>query len=162
MYTICDQFHPRLLHIPHWSDVLRTTNLHQYQASFNIKVFFLTGEWRAVDPLSHLTASISWARTLSSMSNRTPVRVFQVTGCLPFPVIHCWRTSMLICSVSFLYLWAIESILAPVSSFRRMRPKSWYFRPISCGMLILLVLPLNLTHSITVGWSAWPPVESQY
>ena len=68
---------------------------------------FLTG---------HLTISISLASVLSSMSCKTSARVFHVIGCFPLPVSHCRRTSMLIYSGSFIHWWAIDWIIAPVSS----------------------------------------------
>ena len=107
-----------------------------------------------------LIASISSASMLSSISCKTSVRVFQVTGCLPLPVIHCSRISLLISSALFIYSWAIALTLCQFSSSNRKRPKSWYLMPISWGMLIFLSLPWKWIHSRRVGWSAWPSIEA--
>ena len=94
---------------------------------------------------------------LSSMSRKTWVRVFQVTGCLPLPATHSSMISILISFESLLCLWARWRILAPLWSFSR-RPNSRYLTPISWGMLILAFLPRNLMHSIRVGWWTWSSI----
>ena len=103
-------------------------------------------------------ASISPANVLSSMSHKTWISVFQVTGCLPFPATHSSMISILISFASFICLRARARIFAPLWSSSRRRPNSRYLTPISWGMLILLFLPRNLMHSINVGWSPWTSI----
>ena len=105
-----------------------------------------------------MIASISPANVLSSMSRKTCVSVFQVTGCLPLPATHSSMISILISFTSLLCLWARARILAPLWSSSKRRPNSRYLIPISWGILILLSLPRNLMHSIRVGWSVWSSI----
>ena len=73
--------------------------------------------------LSRLIAVIiSLARLVSSISCNTSTSVSQVTGHLPLPSIHCWRTSMFIRSGLSLCLLAIFWIRAPYPSSRRSIP----------------------------------------
>ena len=103
-------------------------------------------------PAGHLTASISPARVDSSMSRKTLTRVAQVTGCLPLPVTHSWRISVLIRSGSFKFLWAMFLTLDPVLSSRRKVPNRTYLVAISTGMLVTLwSAHVNLSSSGRVG-----------
>ena len=103
-------------------------------------------------PARHLAASISPARADSSVSCKTSTRVAQVTGCLPLPVSHSWRTSVLICSASFKCLWAMNLTLNPVLSSRRKLPNLMYLVAISTGILITLPsVHVNLSSSCNVG-----------
>ena len=100
----------------------------------------------------HLTASISPARTDSLMSHKTLTSVAQFTGCLPLPVSHSWRISVLISSASFECLRAMILTLDPFLSSRRKVPNLTYLVAISTG--ILTTLPsahMNLSSSRSVG-----------
>ena len=101
-----------------------------------------------------IIASISVASALLT-SCKTSTRVFQVTGCLPLPAIHCWRISVLIRSASLRCSWTRLLTLDPVLSSRRRIPKFIYWVPISEEMSIIRIFPRNLIHSIRVGRLAW-------
>ena len=86
------------------------------------------------------------------MSCKTSTRVAQVTGCLPLPVSHSWRISVLIRSASLRCLWAVILTLDPVLSSRRKVPNETYLVPISTGILITLPsVQVNLDSSGRVG-----------
>ena len=100
----------------------------------------------------HLQVLISPARVESSMSCKTSIRVAQVTGCLPLPVTHSWRISVLICSASEWCLWAIIFTLEPFLSSRRKIPNWTYLVAISTGMLTTLPsVHVNFSSSGRVG-----------
>ena len=100
----------------------------------------------------HLTSPILLARVKSFVSCRTLTSVTQVTGCLPLPVSHSWRISVLIRSGSFKFLWAIFLTLDPVLSLRRKVPNLTYLVAISSGILITLPsVHGNLSSSGSVG-----------
>jgi len=82
---------------------------------------------------THLLVSITPARMESSLSCKTSTRVSQVTGCLPLPVSHSWRISVLIRSALSLYSWTMLSTLAPESSSSRIVPNVLYCVLISWG-----------------------------
>ena len=79
------------------------------------------------------------------MSRKTSTSVAQVTGCLPLPVSHCFRISILICSASFKCLWATISTLDPSVSSRRKVPNWKYLLVIFSGIL-------NFSSSGRVGF----------
>ena len=99
----------------------------------------------------HLLVLISPARVESSMSCKTSTSVSQATGCLPLPVSHSWRISVLIRSALSLYSWTMLSTLAPESSSSRIVPNVLYCVPISWGILIFLSWPGKLRSSCRVG-----------
>ena len=72
------------------------------------------------------------------MSHKTSTRVAQFTGCLPLPVSHSWRISVLIHSASVKCLWAIIFTLDPFLSSRRRVPNLTYLVATSAGMLTTL------------------------
>ena len=103
-------------------------------------------------PAKHLTALISPASLLRLMPCKTSTRVAQVTGCLPLPVSHSWKNSVLISLPSCWCLWAIILTLDPSLSSRSKVPNLTYLVPTSAG--ILTTLPpakLNLNSSGRVG-----------
>ena len=103
-------------------------------------------------PAGHLTALISPARVDSSMLWRTSTSNAHVTGCLPLPVSHSWRISVLIRSASFECLWAMFLTLDPVLSSRRKVPNWTYLVPTSSEMFTtLLSVHVNLSSSGRVG-----------
>ena len=80
--------------------VFTVINYHYYYYIFiqhvsNIHACYFCSE------RGHWTLLISSARMESPMSRKTSTRVDQVTGCLPLPVSHSCRISMLIRSASF-------------------------------------------------------------
>ena len=95
---------------------------------------------------------ISPARVESSMSRKTSTRVAQVTGCLPLPVSHSWRISLLISLGSLLCLRAISLAIDPFLSPKRTVLNLTYLVAISIGMLISLPsLHVNISSSGRVG-----------
>ena len=99
----------------------------------------------------HFLVLISPARVESLMSFKTFTRVSQVTGCLPLPVSHSWRISVLIRSGLSLCAWTMLSTLFPESSSSRIVPNILYCVPISWGILIFFCWPGKLSSSCRVG-----------
>ena len=112
----------------------------------------MTSSYTKLTNCGHLTASISSAREESSMSSKTLTRVGQVTGCLPLPVSHSWRISVLISSASFKCLRAMILTFDPFLSSRRKVPNWTYLVAISTGMLSTLPsVHVNFSSSGKVG-----------